>query len=184
MQCKVEGKELSLPSNGILEEESSSSSLLSTVAQPRNRHNCTNPTSSLKHQERLECRALPWWARRRELHRCFKLPLASRHTNIWHVPVLTDEWTALPGQNKGWVQKKPCLKEPACATEFIAPFPGNCTALSDSTHLFWALPSTPSKGYTILPGGSPLNCFPAMVLTGKHTNHPVHLHGWVVQDCQ
>lgn len=78
------------PSNGIL-EESSSSSLLSTVAQPRNRHNCINPISSLKHQERLECRALPWWAGR-ELDMCFKLPLASRHTNIWHlnVTVLTE----------------------------------------------------------------------------------------------
>lgn len=114
---------------------------------PGTEWNRTNPTSLLKHKEKLERRALPQWARR-ELDRCLKLPLASS-------TLLALEFDSFESMNELFSQdkrntdyrRKPCLKELASAT-VSCPISCELAALRDSTHLFLALPSTPSQGYT------------------------------------
>lgn len=148
--------------NGILKEESSSSSL---VAQSRNGHNCTNLASSLKHQERLECQVLPLWARRRELDRCLKLPLVSRHTNTWHLNVTVLTVNELLSQDKVKTEYK---KSPASRD---LPVPVYCPISWEPYSSQWLYP--PVSSFTLYPVQGLHNSArwsPAKLLPGRGVN--------------
>lgn len=93
---------------------------------PGTEWNRTNPTSLLKHKEKLERRALPQWTRR-ELDRCLKLPLASS-------TLLALEFDSFESMNELFSQDKrntdyntdgsPALKN-LPLPQLVAPFPVN-----------------------------------------------------------